>query len=57
MHTPTSLRSALLRVLLTTAALTVGLGSLSACERRVGEGANAPANQPVPGYTPGQPSR
>jgi hypothetical protein len=57
MHTPATLRSALLRALLTTAALTLGLGSLSACERRVGEGANSPAVQPGPGSPPGKPSR
>jgi hypothetical protein len=57
MHTPTPLRSALLRALLTSAALSLGLASLSACERRVGEGANSPATQPGPGSPPSQPNR
>lgn len=44
--------SLLLRALITAAALALGLGTLSGCERRVGEGSSSPADQPRPGSQP-----
>ena len=57
MHPSTRWRSPWLRALLTCAAVSLGLGSLSACERRVGEGAHTPAIAPAPDAEPDQRSR